>query len=840
MTQTSRKTRTARSQFDSSIPPSSGKRVYGRDEEAERIARILDDEGCRFLTLTGAGGVGKTTLALHALRLGAPKLADRRIVVVPLAGVNDAAVIPTSIARALELPEAADPLAQIAECAEARPLLIVLDNLEHLPGAGRAVAEVLAASERIAVLATSRAALGVEAERVVNVTEFAVSDHPETESLAALWANPGTRLYLDRASWLHAPIERNARSARAIAEICRRLHGLPLAIELAASRSRVYGPEEIRDRLSQSLDLLVSPEPKAVDRLRTMRGAIRWSYDLLSSEDQAFFRRLAVFPGGFGHDTAAKMAAGWSVATGYPAGGLPDPTVLDWQALLGRTSPAELGPWDPPALPPLPIDPSQCLDALIEHHLINARAEASGQTRFSMPEAMREFGIEQLRAHGELAAAEHVFAVTMMAVSELGGLQLWTANRLNAIARLKHEIDNFRAAFAWAARQSPPADQIAARTAESLWQFWQTCGYAAEGCVHIERALARDSTNPIIRAAALCVLGVLRWSRNDPARARAALNEALALSRAHGYEVGEAHGLTFTALVDWSERDFAAMAEHINQSLALYARQQDRIGMSISLVMLSILARAGEAFDHALDLLSQAAVHSREIDYLWGIATAEYYQGETKRAKARFEREQGRTAVAERDEADAFQFLRDGFADYQRQGESLGMAGCLSGLAGLAAARGANRRAARLLAAAGKLAEASGSFLPPSEEENYKNLIGRVYEALGDAAYNEAVGIGASMPLDHVVRDAGRALEKEAIPLPETRAASNSPVLARFTKRQREVASLLMNGATDQQIADRLFISRRTVSRHLSDMYKLAGVPRRASLVGLLARDRAA
>jgi non-specific serine/threonine protein kinase len=748
-------------------------------------------------------------------------------------------VIPAEIARVLKLPEAADPLAQIAERAGQRPLLIVLDNLEHLPGASHAVAEVLAASDRIAVLATSRVALGIEAERIERVPEFAVSEHPESESLAALWANPGARLFLDRARWLRAHVEKNVRNGRAIAEICRRLDGLPLAIELAASRSRVFGPEEIRDRLAQSLDLLVSPEFDVDDRLRTMRGAIQWSYDLLSPDDQAFFRRLAIFPGGFSHDTAAKMAVGWSAAFGYPAGGLPDPTVLDWQAQLGRTSPAELGPWDPPELDPLPIDPSQRLDALIEHHLIDSRVDVSGHTRFSMPETMREFGIERLRAHGELAATEHAFAVTMMAVGELGGLQLWTSERLEAIARLKHEIDNFRATFAWAARQTAPADQIAARMAESLWQFWQTCGYAAEGAFHIERALARNSTNPITRAATLCVLGVLRWSRDDIDGAQAALDEALGLSAANGYEVGEAHGLTFMALVDWSRKRFEAMAEHTRASFDLYSRQQDRVGMAISLVMLSIIARKSEEFDQALNLLTEAAQRSEETKYLWGLATAQYFHGETLRAKAAAERDDDPHA-AEKDEAEAFRFLRDGFANYQRQDESLGMAGCLAGLAGLAAARGSHRRAARLLAAAGKMRDASGSFLPETEEESIKLLNGAVYEALGDEAYHEALAVGLSMPLEHVIRDAGRVLEREAQPIAESRPASSSPLLTRFTKRQREVASLLMNGATDQQIADKLFISRRTVSRHLSDMYKLAGVPNRASLIGLLARDPSA
>lgn len=826
MTQTSRQSRPGPALPSASILPALGKRVYGRDALARKVADRLSDPRCRLLTLTGPGGVGKTTLALLAAE------AIPGAAFVPLAAVRDAARIPDAAARACGLPEAADPIGQIAERAAKAPLLLVLDNLEHLNGAGEMIGRMLAASARLTILATSRTRLGLEGEEIERVEPFAGAS--PAAALATLWANPGVRLYVDRARRVDAAVEKSLVNARAIAKICHRLGGLPLAIELAASRSRVFSPPELLARLDRSLDLLVNRDEEEPDRLRTMRGAINWSYDLLSEGEQALFRRLAVFAGGFTADAAAGIAAGWSPAFGYPACGLTDPSLVDWQAQLGRESPAAIGPWDPPALPPLPIDPVLALETLILHRLVNPVASAADQSRFAMPEPVREFGLELLGETGELAAVEHAFAVQMMFLAEIGGLRLWSRDRLIWINRLKEEIGNFRAVFAWAARQSPAADQIAARTAESLWQFWQTCGYCGEGAQHIERALARHATSPIIRAATLAILGMLRWSQNDPVRAKRALDESLDLAEAHHYEVGEAHALTFMALVNWTNHEYEMMAANARTSMALYFQQQDRIGISISLVILSIIARGMGQYGEALQMLRQAEAHAREIEFLWGLATAQYYLGETFRAKAEAERASGNPSEA--DEADAARCLREGFVNYQRQDESLGMAGCLSGLAGLAAARGATKRAARLLAAAGKLGEASGAFLPPTEKDNYEALAARVHQTLGDEEFFKAAAVGYAMPLDHALHDAERALEPEEAQAAALSDARTSALFESFTARQREVADLLARGLTDHQIAEAISRSVRTVEGHVLTIRAITGSPNRAALVALLNR----
>lgn len=328
--------------------------------------------------------------------------------------------------------------------------------------------------------------------------------------------------------------------------------------------------------------------------------------------------------------------------------------------------------------------------------------------------------------------------------------------------------------------------------------------------------------------------------RKATARAKIALDEALVLSAEQEYEVGTAHALSFTALVNWMNGDVAEMAANTTDALALYAQQEDLVGTSLSLVMLAVLARGQHDFETAERLLREALDQAQIQDYLWGVATAEYYLGETKRAKAALERAEGDMACASHDEEAAAGLLLSGFAHYRRQGESLGMAGCLSGLAGITAARGSHRRAAHLLAAAGRLSEASGAFLPPTEKDNYEALAEHVQNALSETAFLEAAALGYAMPLDHVIRDAKRALKKEEPPLAIAQTPNRASGLPVFTARQREVAPLIAAGATDEQIGEALFISKRTASGHVSEMCEKVGVANRAALVAFLNREQPA
>jgi predicted ATPase/DNA-binding CsgD family transcriptional regulator len=828
MGQTASRTRSARAISADSIVPSPRKRVYGRERATARLAGLRQTGAARLVTLTGPGGVGKTTLALHAIDVLARP--DETVVFVPLAAVRDAALIPAAINRTLGLPETTDPATQIAERAAKGPLLIVLDNLEQIPGANHAVAALLASSDRIQIVATSRVPLHVRDETIEAVEPFAAVPEAERASLTTLWAEPGVRLFVDRARLAGVAIEKHVHNARAIAEICRRLDGLPLAIELAANRSRVLNPEELRDRLDHSLEILERAGGDAPDRQLTMRAAIRWSYDLLSPTEQALFRRLALFVRGFNLDAVDAMRTGWQMQRGYPAAGAVDLESVDWQARWGRTSPALLGEWNPPELAPIAGNPFSLLDALVAHGLVREMETVSDQKRFTMPEPVREFGVEELDRTGERLAAGHAFAVQMMFTAEYGGLQMWNEGRLTWINRLTAEIDNMLAALDWVHAQPAPADQIGARLAESLWQFWQTCGYTTEGCRQIERVLARHSTDPVMRAAALNVLGVLRWSQGDADRAKTALHEALALSEAHEYQVGVAHALFFMALVDWLEENYPAMAVNAARSLALFSDQGDRVGMGMAMVVLAILERGQANFAAAEQLLTTAKAHAVEIHYLWGEATCCYYLGEIKRAEAAAQRRLSDPA-AEASERAAAELLKDGLELYRRQGESLGMAGCLSGLAGLSASRGSYRRAARLLAAAGKLSEQAGSFLPPTEKQSYLALTEEVAGVLGEAAFYDAFGAGAALPLELVIREAKRALD------PEERAAQPAGLAAfagKFSPREREVVAQLMQGRTNRQIGESLFLSPRTIEGHVTAIRKKTGAANRANLITIL------
>ncbi len=309
--------------------------------------------------------------------------------------------------------------------------------------------------------------------------------------------------------------------------------------------------------------------------------------------------------------------------------------------------------------------------------------------------------------------------------------------------------------------------------------------------------LARRSTDPVMRAAALNVLGILRWSQGDAKRARPALVEALAISEATGYEVGESHACFFMALVDWMENDFRGLATNAQRALAFFTKHQDRLGMGMAMVVLAILARAQDDLATAERLLSQAKTHSIDVHYLWGEATSNYYLGEIKRAHAS-ERRGALDPAAEPVEKEAAQLLYEGLTLYQAQSDSPGMAGCVSGLAGLSA--------------------------------------DHVRKTLGDEAFFKAAAVGYTMPLDQVIREARRALE------PEGRMSGTvaNPAFADFPKllspRERDVVEQLMHGRTDKQIADALFLSTRTISGYVADILRKTGVANRTALVVLLTR----
>jgi predicted ATPase len=429
------------------VQPSS---FVGRDRELEEIGELLARDDVRPLTLTGTGGTGKTRLALQVAASRVEDF-DNGVFVVQLAPVRDPELVPT-IAQTLGLREqSGEPMIEtLTEYLRDKRMLLVLDNLEQVVSAGAALADVLAAAAELRVIATSRAPLRLSGEHI-----YAVRPLAREESV---------RLFGERA---HAAVPEFAvteDNKDAVAEICARLDGLPLAIELAAPRVRTLTLPALLQRLDQRLALLTGGAQDLDERQQTLRGAIEWSYDLLSADEKALFARLGVFVGGCRLEAAEAVCG--------------EDRTLDG------------------------------LEALDEKSLLRQRADSDGQPRFWMLETLREFAVEQL--DGEAEAARRLHADWFAQLAECLDNESRTGDQPPPIARLGDDNPNLRAAVNWA--REGRNGELLLRLATALWPFWSARGYVAEGRQALEDAIKVGGRRPARALLGLCSLRMLSGS----------------------------------------------------------------------------------------------------------------------------------------------------------------------------------------------------------------------------------------------------------------------------------------------------------------------------------------
>lgn len=448
----------------------------------------------RVLVLTGPVGVGKTRLAVAV----APGLADAfggDVRFVPLAAVRDPDLVAGTIAGALAVPEVdgRSPSERLGHALRDRHMLLVLDNFEHLVPAGPLLPDLLRAAPALKLLVTSRAVLKIEGEHVLPVPPLASPDPARPVSVESLIEAPAARLFVARARSDLALTDANA---PAIAELCRRLDGLPLAIELAATRGVGLSPKALLALLEPRLPLLADGPRSQPDRLQTMRNAIAWSYDILVPEEQALFRRLAVFAGGFTLEAAGAVTADDPRL---------DRTTRATDPLTGVTAD------EPSALPEAATrGVRDGIVSLVNQSLLQEFAggfnEGAGGPRFGMLETIREYGLERLTEAGELDDARRAHASHYLALAV--GAQ-WNPDHKWWMDRLATELDNLRAALAWGLAGDEASVDAALRLATALWLFWQTRGHAAEGRRWLRLALATGYGEFLVRGKACAVAGML-------------------------------------------------------------------------------------------------------------------------------------------------------------------------------------------------------------------------------------------------------------------------------------------------------------------------------------------
>ena len=491
-------------------------------------------------------------------------------VFVPLAALRDPALVPSAIAAALGLREEGGrtPGEAVRDELAGKRTLLVLDNLEQVIAAAPYVGELLMATPTLSVLATSRLPLRLRAEREYPVPPLALPPANGTPP-EHLLQYEAVRLFVERAQAVRGGFALTAETAPAVAEITRRLDGLPLAIELAAARVRLLPPAALLARLEKRLPLLTGGPRDAPARQQTLRDAIAWSYDLLTADEQTLFRRLSIFAGGFSLEAAEAVA--------NPEGGL---DVLDG------------------------------LERLSEHSLLRPVAGADGEPRFTMLETIREFGLEQLAQHGEAEATRRTHAEFFLALVEEAEPKLTSPEQLAWLERLEAEHDNVLAALGWALVSDA---QIALRLAGGLAWFWYFRGYLREGRAWLDRILAASGDPGPLHVGAFAAAGRLARHLGDYQGAIAVLERSLELARSFQDRRGEALALhELGALAGLAEGDAAREAALTEASLAVWRELGDSWGIARTLNNLGYEAYLQGDLDRAVSLLDEGVTLARE------------------------------------------------------------------------------------------------------------------------------------------------------------------------------------------------------------------------------------
>jgi predicted ATPase/DNA-binding CsgD family transcriptional regulator len=768
----------------------------------------------RLLTLTGTGGSGKTRLALEVARDLVDAYSDG-VWLVELAPLSDEELVPKAVAEALEVPERpVEPLADtLAEVLSSRELLLILDNCEHLLEAtARLVDLLLDSSPRLRILATSREALGVEGEVRWAVPPLSVPESRGRPSLEELESYESARLFIERARGRDPSFSLSPHSALAVAEICRMLEGIPLAIELAAARVGTLSVEQISERLEGSLALLTRGGRTAVPRHRTLKGTLDWSHELLSESERKVFRRLSTFAGGW------TLEASEAVASGQ---GLAESEVLD------------------------------LLSGLVEKSLVGAKGSDEGGLRYRLLEPVRQYALEKLKESGEAEAAKRAHARYFLALAQEAEPELLGPREAQWYDRLEEEHDNIRAALTWSLEQGADPE-LGLRLAGAIWWFWHRHGHLREGLRWLEEGLARrGGASAIARAKALGGIGWLAFGQADIDRMRQSATEGLSLSAEAG--LGGNHRALFLNLLGHASchnGDYERAKKLAEESLALSREANDVQGMVESLHILggaSVWRPGGQEqarayFEEGLAIsrgefgspsIGRALLNSVGLTFLLqrnlerATALAEEVAALSKEAGDRTLLPLplnflGWVALLRSDLERAEALHKESLALSKELGGSLHTLVFLEGLACTAGAKGEAERAARLFGAARALREAMGFPLEPAMrplEEPY--LVG-ARSQLEESAWTEAWEEGRAMSMEAAIEYALSEEESSTMPLAPERPAG-------LTSREVEVLGLVAAGMTNAQVAQALFLSTRTVHRHLNSIYHKLGVSSRTA-----------
>jgi predicted ATPase/DNA-binding XRE family transcriptional regulator len=752
-----RATEVATALWESVVPPSWLRTLVGREADLTAVAGLLRE--ARLVTLTWPGGVGKTRLAL-ALAADGSHYPDG-VTVVSLAPLADPVFVVPAIARAFGVREARGvPIRdQLRATLGARRTLLVLDNVEHLLAAAPEVAELLVDCPHLAVLATGRAPLRAGGEREYRVAPLAIPALDRVPTAGEVAASPAVRLFVERARAVAPTFALTDANAAAVAAICRRLDGLPLAIELAAAWIRLLPPTALLARLDRALPLLEGGPHDLPERQRTLRDTIAWSYDLLDARDRQLLRRLAVFAGGCTIAAAEEICAD----AGLPAGAiLPAAAALLDQSLLQRTPAAA------------------------------AAASEEAEPRLVLLEMIREYAAERLAESGEEVAVRARHAAYFLAIAEEGdasapdtsGAALPGGGDAAWLARLDAENDNLRAALGWTLGSG--ATVTALQLAGALSRFWYARGYWTEGRRWLAAALTHRAAAPVaVVARALLGSGQLAFMQGEVARGQALYEESLALYRDVGHPLGLATALALLGQALQARGETRRARTLLAESLALFEDLGNARGIVNVLTILSQGALSPTDTARTRAMLEAALARLRSLGATWGLPVGvnmlgwlAFGQGDVVAARGHFEEalalarqvgervvvgsalhSLGLLAMLQGDPARSAVLVKEALLVYRELGYLLYTPQCLELLAGSALAEGRAVRTARLLGAAAAMRTIDDTPLQSFERPVHERMTAGASGMLGmsafAAAHREGMALTVSAALAEALEEVG-------------------------------------------------------------------------------------
>jgi predicted ATPase/DNA-binding SARP family transcriptional activator len=671
--------------------------LVGRRLEVAAVCALLRRQEVRLVTLTGPGGAGKTRLALAAAAELGPGLANGAVFV-DLAPVRDAALFASVLAQALGAGESSEAMEDIlAAGLRDKSMLLLLDNLEQLVPHVELISHLLSAAPRLLVLATSRTPLRLAGEHEYPVPPLALPE-PAATSFEQLVANDAVRLFAARAGAVDPEFQLDEGNAAEVAEVCARLDGLPLAIELAAARSKLLPPGTMNRRLDRALDLLVGGPQDLPGRQRTLRATLEWSHGLLDDAESTLFSRLAVFTGGWTLEAA--------------------------EAVCGEHR----------------LDVFETLASLVDESLVRPVRRPTGAPRFRMLETIREYAGELLEAAGEEESLRRRHCEHYLARAEKASAA-WHAGadpEDSIFPVLDEELDNVRAALAWAAESGEI--ELEVRLAVAARWYWVLKGHLSEGHRVFDGIVSRLAGAPAeARALALVTGAIFPFRQGDTERAKEWLQVSLDLYRELGDEEGIARGIAEVGSIAIAEQDLDRAAALYEEAVPLFRSQGKLSRVGASLGNLGTIAHMRGDFPTAVRYYAEAIDASREAGDEDGAAVNLHNLGRAELALGRTE--QGLEA------------LRESLAIARRLGYREVIAYCLAGLAELAMLENEAARAATMLGASGGLFAEIGASLSPDEAQTRERVTAYVSAELGAERAEELRGEGAAMALDELLDD---------------------------------------------------------------------------------------